>query len=221
LTLNTTVSSHQLATVIVNFGVGSKVLKLAKSVGVTGGTICLGKGTVKSALLDILDLNDIRKEIVMMVADTETASLALEAISRGLRLDKPNHGIAFSTNVAGFIGTHGQSDVRKEFTTMEGGIYDAIYTVVDRGKGEDVVEAASSAGSKGATIINARGSGIHEKQTLFSIAVEPEKEIVMILAEKELTDSIIAKIRETLRIDEPGAGIVFVLEVNKTYGLYR
>lgn len=104
---------------------------------------------------------------------------------------------------------------------MEGGIYDAIYTVVDRGKGEDVVEAASSAGSKGATIINARGSGIHEKQTLFSIAVEPEKEIVMILAEKELTDSIIAKIRETLRIDEPGAGIVFVLEVNKTYGLYR
>ncbi len=196
-------------------------MKIAKSAGVTGGTICLGKGTVKSALLDILDLNDIRKEIVLMVADTDTAFRALEAVSRGLRLDKPNHGIAFSTNLTGFFGIQGHSDVRKEFTSMEGGMYNAIFAVVDRGKGGDVVDAASSAGSKGATIINARGSGIHEKQTLFSMTIEPEKEIVMILAEKALTDPIVTKIRETMRIDQPGAGIMFVLEVSKTYGLYR
>jgi len=43
----------------------------------------------------------------------------------------------------------------------------------------------------------------------------------MILAEKELTDPIVKAIRETMKIDEPGRGIMFILEVNKTYGLYR
>lgn len=221
MTLNTAMSSHQLAVVIVNFGTGSRVLRIAKKAGVTGGTICLGKGTVNSALLDILDLNDIRKEIVLMIADTDTLWRALEAIALELRLDKPNHGIAFSTNVAGLVGTHGQSSVRKEYRAMEGGTHDAIFVVVDRGKGEDVVDAARLAGSKGATIINARGSGIHEKQTFFSMVIEPEKEIVMILAEKELTGPIVKTIREDLKIDEPGRGIMFILEVSKTYGLYR
>lgn len=221
MTPNAAISSHQLAVVIVNFGTGSKVLKIAKNAGVTGGTICLGRGTVKSALLDMLSLNDVRKEIVLMISDTETAFRALDAISQGLRLDKPNHGIAFSTNLASYFGLRVQSDQRKEFETMEEGLYNAIFTVVDRGKGEEVVDAASAAGSKGATIINARGSGIHEKQTLFSMVIEPEKEIVMILAEKELTDPIVKAIRETMKIDEPGRGIMFILEVNKTYGLYR
>lgn len=99
-------------------------------------------------------------------------------------------------------------------------MYNAIFTIVDKGKACDVIDAAVSAGSRGATIINARGSGIDEKCVLFSIVVEPEKEIVMILAETGMTDSIVSSIREAVKIDQPGKGILFVLDVNKTYGLY-
>lgn len=81
------------------------------------------------------------------------------------------------------------------------------------------MEAATKAGSRGGTIINARGSGIHETHTLFAMAIEPEKEIVLILSENNTTEAIVAAIRQELRVDEPGNGIIFVLDVNETYGL--
>jgi nitrogen regulatory protein PII len=98
-------------------------------------------------------------------------------------------------------------------------MYKAICTIVDRGKGEDVMDAANSAGARGGTIINARGSGIHETNMLFSMPIEPEKEMVIILSQNDLVDPIVSAIREKLKIDEPGNGIIFVQDVNKTYGL--
>lgn len=93
--------------------------------------------------------------------------------------------------------------------------------IVDRVKAEDVIDAATKAGSKGGTIINGRGSGIHETKKLFLMDIEPEKEIVIILSEVDLTEAIVSSIRTHLRIDEPGNGIIFVQDVNKTYGIYK
>lgn len=56
------------------------------------------------------------------------------------------------------------------------------------------MEAAASAGARGGTIINARGSGIHETNRLFSMQIEPEKEMVVILSENDLVDPIISSI---------------------------
>ena len=92
--------------------------------------------------------------------------------------------------------------------------------VVDRGKAESVIEAAAEAGSKGGTIINARGSGIHETSKLFSMEIEPEKEIVLIISEKHLTETIAASINDHLGMNTPGNGIIFIQDVNKAYGLY-
>ena len=100
-------------------------------------------------------------------------------------------------------------------------MYQVITIIVDKGKAEDVIEAAISAGSKGGTIINGRGSGIHETSKLFSMDVEPEKEIVIILSEVDMTESITSVIREKLNIDEPGKGIIYIQGVNKTYGIFK
>lgn len=98
-------------------------------------------------------------------------------------------------------------------------MYDAIFTIIDRGKADAVIEAAKQAGARGGTIINARGSGIHETQMLFAMEIEPEKEMVLILVKKELMEPVVSSIREQLQIDEPGNGIIFVQEVNQIYGL--
>jgi len=81
------------------------------------------------------------------------------------------------------------------------------------------MDVATKSGSRGGTIINARGSGIHETQKLFAMEIEPEKEIVLIIAKNEITELIVTSIREELKIDEPGKGIIFIQEVSKTYGL--
>jgi nitrogen regulatory protein PII len=100
-------------------------------------------------------------------------------------------------------------------------MYNAIFVIADKGKGSQAVDAARSSGSKGATIINARGSGVHESNVIFGMDVEPEKEMVLILSDSEKTQVIVDAIKEALKIDEPGNGIIFIQEVSEAYGLYE
>ncbi len=211
----------ELICVIVNFGLGSEILQFSKQQGVTGGTIYLGKGTIKNAILEFLELSESRKEIVLMAAKKETAFIALEEISKKYKLSKANHGIAFSTSITNILGT--KNIVCKgdyESGGVENPMYNLIMVVVERGKAEDAIEAATKAGSRGGTIIHARGSSIHETSKVFSMDIEPEKEIVLIISEKHLTEKIASSISEQLHMNEPGNGIIFIQDINKTYGLY-
>ncbi|WP_066185963.1 MULTISPECIES: P-II family nitrogen regulator [Gracilibacillus] len=214
------VSQFELIHVIVRFGLGSKVLKEAKKCGVSGGTLCIGKGTIQNKLLKMMSITDTRKEVVMMISNPKTTSKTLQHLNKVFHFDKPNHGIVFTMSLNHVIGTSScQRD--KEERSDDGIMYQNIMIVVDRGKAEDVIESAQKAGSKGGTIINARGSGIHETSKLFAMNIEPEKEIVMILSKQETTDFIIKRIYDDLKIGEPGNGIIFVQDVNKTYGIYE
>jgi nitrogen regulatory protein PII len=205
----------------VNFGLGSKLLHVAKNHGIPGGTILLGKGTVNNRILEFLGLSDIRKEIVLMVANKNTAEYVLEKLNEKFEFEKPNHGIAFTTSVCSLVGTRSyKSDSLKEGEGVDN-MYHAIIVIVDKGKAEYVIDAATGAGSTGGTIINARGSGIHETGKLFAMDIEPEKEIVLILSKKENTDAIVTSIREQLKLEEPGNGILYIQDVNRTYGLYK
>ena len=210
---------------VVKMGDASKTIKCAKKYGVKGGTINIGRGTVGSHFLGMLGITEVRKEIVTMIVEDELASEAIRGISHDMDFDKPHHGIAFSYSVKEFIGSRNKlvSDAKITNggkTGMSDESYSIIYVVVDKGKAEDVVEAAKIAGARGGTIFNARGSGIHETQKLFSIAIEPEKEVVFILTKTEIKDAVVESIRSKMGLDEPGRGILFVLEVNEVHGLY-
>jgi len=211
----------ELICVIVNFGLGSDVLQFSKQHGIAGGTIYLGKGTIKNTILEFLEISESRKEIVLMAAEAGTAYNALEEISKKYKLSKPNHGIAFSTSIMSILGT---SRIRckgdYESRGVEKPMYNLIMVVVERGKAEDAIEAATEAGSRGGTIIHARGSSIHETSKVFSMDIEPEKEIVLIISEKQFTDKIASSISDHLNMNEPGNGIIFIQDINKTYGLY-
>ena len=212
---------NDLICCVVNSGQGSKVLKIARKAGLRGGTIFIGYGTVRNKLLELLDLDDVRKEIVLMAAGREASKAAAEAIAKGMAFRKPNHGIAFTLPLSNLIGSLGNEyDKDSEDKVVTDTVYNAIFTVVDRGRGQDAVDAAKAAGARGATIIHARGSGIHETGMLFAMQIEPEKDLVMILAKDDIHEDIIASIRERLHIDEPGKGIIFTVGVSEAYGLY-
>ena len=100
-------------------------------------------------------------------------------------------------------------------------MYNSITIIVDKGRAEDVIDAATKAGSLGGTIINARGSGIHETSKVFAMEIEPEKEVILILSKTEQTEQIVESISKEIKINEPGNGIIYVQDINKTYGLYE
>jgi nitrogen regulatory protein PII len=210
----------QLVCVIVNFGVGSRVLQIAKESGVPGGTVFLGKGTVENRLLRLLELSDSRKEVVLMVAGKSVVSAALRELDRVLRFDKPNHGIAFTIPVSAYLGTgRYEYEEGSESGGVEQSMHHAIFVIVDRGKGQQVMDLARDAGARGGTIINARGSGIHEHSKLLNMEIEPEKEVVLIITEHSATRGIVLAVRDGLEIDKPGNGIIFVQPVLETYGI--
>ena len=211
----------ELLCIIVNFGLGSDIITFSKQHEITGGIIFFGKGVIKNAILEFLDLTESRKEIVLMVAEKTTAYTVLEQLNKKFNFIKPNHGIAFSTPINNILGAKFCTcKDNKESRGVENPMYNVITVVVDKGKAESVIEAATEAGSKGGTIINARGSGIHETSKLFFMEIEPEKEIVLIISENQLTESIVSSISEQLKINEPGNGMIFVQDVNKVYGLH-
>jgi len=203
---------------VVNMGDASKFTGHAKKYGIKGATIVMGRGTVHSRLLDFLGINEARREIVTMIVESELAAGAIKGISGDMHFEKPHHGIAFSCSVSEFIGSRNETNF--EISEVKDSMHKIIYTIVDRGKGEDVIKAANRAGAKGGTIVNARGAGIHEVQRLLSMEIEPEKEEVFIIVSAGLKDGIVASIRDHLKIDEPGNGVMFVLDVNEAYGLH-
>ncbi|KNZ41076.1 P-II family nitrogen regulator [Acetobacterium bakii] len=214
--------TYEMLLAMVNFGIGSKVLHLAKKYGISGGTIFLGKGTAHCRISDFLDICDERTELVLMIAQENKIKTVAEVISEKFKFHKPNHGIAITTSLNNFLGVR-NCKYNKAYETrgVERTMYEGIFVVVDRGMGETVVSAAENGGANGATIINARGSGIHEYRKIFAMDIEPEKEIVMVITETKKTESIVNSILSEIKLDEPGKGIIFTIGINNTYGLFE
>lgn len=99
------------------------------------------------------------------------------------------------------------------------GDFDLIVTVVSKGNGSLVVEAARNAGAEGGTVLFGRGTGIHERQRIFNIPIEPEKEIILTLVPQSITDRVVDAINEAAELSKPGRGIAFVLEAKRVIGI--
>ncbi len=84
---------------------------------------------------------------------------------------------------------------------------------------DKIVDSAKDAGATGATIIPARGTGIHEAKTFFGLSLEAQTDIIMFLLAENMVDNILQTIGETGQFDKPGTGIAFVLPVDQVIGL--
>ncbi|MEY8462873.1 P-II family nitrogen regulator [Streptococcus merionis] len=215
------IPSLELLYVIVNYGQGSRVLELAKKIGFRGGTVLPALGTVKHPFLNFLSLYDVEKEVVLMASQHEKTQELMTHLDSKIHFEKPHHGLMFTIPICQIIGSRTYQSTYTEKTRGEEGMYHLITTVVERGNAEDVIEAAEAAGSQGGTIINGRGSGINETTRLFNMDIEPEKEVVWIIAPKDDSDRIVQSIRTHLAIDEPGRGIIFIQTIGQIYGLHK
>ncbi len=93
-----------------------------------------------------------------------------------------------------------------------------VIILVNAGHAEDVIDLAREAGATGATILNARGeSAKHE--VFMGITVDSEKEMIMILAESDVADRILAVVKEKAGIKTEAHGVAFSLPVDKTVGI--
>ncbi|MBS4022907.1 MAG: P-II family nitrogen regulator [Dethiobacter sp.] len=97
--------------------------------------------------------------------------------------------------------------------------YDLIVTIVNKNQSEVVVEASKQAGAEGGTIVFGRGTGVREQAKLFGITIEPEKELILTLIKRDLTETVLDSIIAKADLNKPGKGIAFVLDVEKVVGI--
>ena len=97
--------------------------------------------------------------------------------------------------------------------------FEVIICIVNTGFSEEVMNAARKCGARGGTVLRGRGTANPEAESLFGIAIQPEKEIVMILVKKSLKNDILHALYKAVGLDTPGQGIAFTMPVESVVGL--
>ncbi len=97
--------------------------------------------------------------------------------------------------------------------------YDLIITIVNRGYTDLVMEASRKAGARGGTILSARGTGNKEMELFYGIAIQPEKEVVLILTSRETSDKVLEKIYDEAGLETNGQGLAFAVPAGQVVGL--
>ncbi|MDE6188663.1 MAG: P-II family nitrogen regulator [Clostridia bacterium] len=97
--------------------------------------------------------------------------------------------------------------------------YEMIMCIVNAGFSELVMDAAKEEGAFGGTVIHARGTANKEAEQFFHIAIQPDKDIVLILVPIEIKDNILHAIYRNAGLKSEGKGIAFSLPVDEVVGI--
>lgn len=102
---------------------------------------------------------------------------------------------------------------------MKNSEYQMVICIVNTGYSPVVMDAAKEAGARGGTIIHGRGTANREAEKLFQIAVQPDKEMVMIIVKNEIKDAVMMNVNQKAGLETQGQGIAFSLPVDRVIGI--
>ena len=94
--------------------------------------------------------------------------------------------------------------------------FEMVFTIVNSGYTEEVMDAVRACGATGGTILNARGT-----EKIFNITIQPEKEIVMIIISKDIKDAVLHAIYQKVGLGTAGQGIAFTIPVDDVVGITK
>ncbi len=97
--------------------------------------------------------------------------------------------------------------------------HEVIFAIVNAGFAEDVMDIARELGVRGGTILHARGVAREDAAKFFGITLHAEKEILMMVVDKDLRDTVLNAIYKEMGMSKKAQGIAFSLPVNEAVGL--
>ena len=97
--------------------------------------------------------------------------------------------------------------------------HEVIFAIVNAGYAEDAMDVAREHGARGGTIISGRGIAREKEATFFGITAHSEKEILMLVVEKEIRNEVLHALYKQMGMQKKAHGIVFSLPVSEAAGL--
>ena len=99
--------------------------------------------------------------------------------------------------------------------------FEVVFAIVNAGFADDAMAVAKAQGVRGGTILSARGVVNENAAAFFGIALHPDKEILMMVVEKNIRDDVLNAIYQELGMDKKAHGIAFSLPVSDVAGLVQ
>ena len=189
-----------------------------------------GQGTATSEVMDMLGLDGVDKNILMAMLPKAFADEMLKKLRKRLHLGMPNTGIAFTLLMSGSSGhlvqlmeglepEEKKRLLERKEADMTENAYSLIMAIVNQGFSEEVMNAARPKGASGGTVFHSRRIGNEEAMKFWKISVQEEREVVLILAQKEDKLAIMQEIGKQCGMNSKAQGIVMSLPVDGIEGL--
>lgn len=183
---------------IVNKGDGAKTMEALRSAGATGGTIINAHGTAPTSILSMLGLGDTRKEVLLSMLNERIEEDCIESVKR----------LKFKMKgVCSLLGENGGEKMAKSEWKM-------IQVICENGYADDIMAAARKEGAKGGTILKGHGTAKEDDIKFFGYPITSDKEILLIIEQKDKADKIIAAIENLPFLSQKGKAVIFSLPVS-------
>ncbi|AEE17927.1 P-II family nitrogen regulator [Treponema brennaborense] len=200
---------------IVPHNEGDRIASILKAAGARGGTVLMARGTAENSFLRLLGVGDTAKDIVFSVVDSAQKQAMMDAVRAGTADQKAHYGILFAREVSTFFkNKHAVPAESAEETRMTEKTHKLITVILNKGFADDAMAAARKAGAGGGTVIHARGTAREEDASFFGITLVPEKEMLLILTEKQKADAVLEAVCTLPCLAEPGSGIAYCMDVD-------
>ena len=99
--------------------------------------------------------------------------------------------------------------------------HEVVFAIVNSGYAEEAMDVARENGARGGTILNARGVAREQEAAFFGITLHAEKEILMLVVEKDVRDHILNALYKQMGMNKKAQGIAFSLPVSDVAGLVQ
>ena len=186
-------------------------------------------GTAGKNLMEKLGLENTEKTLFAAAVDHAKTAKLLRRCEMELGIDMPGIGIALTVPLEAVGGAGSlealcasrsierEGDVKPMAETVFP--YSLIIAVMQSGTQEIVMDAAREAGAGGGTVVHAKGTGGKTDRSFFGFAVADQKEMLLIVTNREKRNAIMNAIMEKCGIDSPCRTVLFSVPVEQVAGL--
>lgn len=217
--------------IIVEMNKAEKVSSILNEHGFQFQFVSIAEGTAPSEIRSYWGFGETEKSIIWSIIPGDTAEYVLSILKTEFSFNKPNTGVAFVLPINSFVdpiiathigscGDKPQNQPAKGEIKMEDRLFSLLMAIVKKGYSDEVMEAAREAGAQGGTIIKARGTGEHEIAKFMGMMIEPEKDIIIILAKKGSRTAIMKSIYDKAGLHTEGNGLILSLPVEEVLGAF-
>lgn len=182
------------------------LISIVKKAKISGATYFHGRGTAPNLFLQKIGVGTIKKSIVFSVVQEKDVASITKELTFLAEKEHDCTGIVFTLAME-----------KKNMATKTG--FTVIVIIVNSGYGEQVMATARKAGAPGGTIINAKGTGKQEDMNFFGLTIMPEKEMLLIVSNDEITPKITEAVQSLACVKNVGSGIVFTMPAQDYFHL--